>query len=473
MDRLIPLRMAVLGVMLTLVLAVFAAWGTWRGALGTLTGERPVGRFEQTSLAVAQFPALVQQAWTQTMDSLTGREAYKYLSVPRPVSDLSGFTPIPSAPGVPPTGLVMHGDTSQADPGWRLFGGAIMVAGKPTNAVALVSPAFKVTRIWNVNEKGAQLSDAARQERKIIHGMALLPGGSLIVSMDDGSSIQRIDACGNRVWLQPGLYNHVVSYNPDDSSVWSILHGASDVPQTPVNTAAPSTAFVQLDAATGKIRQTITLRQIMDANPDLTVFDIPRFDHNMVRTNASGFHGHWLIDAFHFNDVEPLTEAKAAAFPQFAPGDLLISSRTLNTLFVIDPATLHIKWLRTGATLRQHDPDWGANGTITVFDNRLGRGASQIVSIDPKTDARKVVLDGSTIGFYSRIRGKHMRSARGDLMVASPQQGRAFEIGPDGNLLMDYYDLGPKGEGLNLALTQFTWAPPDTFNQQELSCANP
>ena len=178
-----------------------------------------------------------------------------------------------------------------------------------------------------------------------------------------------------------------------------------------------------------------------------------------------------MYDPFHFNDVEPLTAAMASAFPQFAAGDLLISSRTLNALFVLDPKTLHIKWYVVGATLGQHDPDWEPDGTISVFNNRIDRGSSQIVSIDPKTGARTVLLDGAKIGFYSRIRGRHMHSASGNLVIASPQQGESFEVNPAGKVVMQYADMGPAGTNLNLTMTELTWLPPDTFTKGDVTCA--
>jgi hypothetical protein len=231
------------------------------------------------------------------------------------------------------------------------------------------------------------------------------------------------------------------------------------------------TGFVQLDAETGHIIRQFTVSQIMNANPRITFFDIPRADPNRVRTDAKGALGAWMVSPFHFNDVTPLTTAMAAAFPQFTPGDLLISSRTLNALFVLDPKTLHIKWYVVGATLRQHDADWEPDGTISVFDNRMGLGSSQIVSINPKTMTRKVVLDGAKMGFYSRIRGHHMYSHSGDLIIASPQQGLGFEVSPAGDVLMQYNNSGPAGTDLNLALMEFTWLPPGTFTQGKETCA--
>ena len=219
------------------------------------------GFIETTALRFAAFPVLVQESWTEAMDRITGREEYKYLSVPRPKLDYASFRPIASVAGVPQTGLVMRGNVSAVDRGWRLFAGAILVDSKVTNAVVLVDPDFHVRHVWRVNEKGISASHTASPERKVIHGLALLPDRSIVIAMDDGFSIQRLSHCGRRLWMHEGTYNHAVSYDPDDGTVWTLRYdGSDDVAETAVNEGAPARRVLRGTGCTTRSISTMSNR---------------------------------------------------------------------------------------------------------------------------------------------------------------------------------------------------------------------
>jgi hypothetical protein len=138
----------------------------------------------------------------------------------------------------------------------------------------------------------------------------------------------------------------------------------------------------------------------------------------------------------HVNDVERLTPKVAPAFPMFAAGDLLISVRHLNTVFVADPATWAIKWLMTGPFVGQHDPDFLPNGHILLYDNRVTGltpklGNSRLLEIDPATRAIVWSFEGTgDQTFYAHSRGEQQALPNGNILFVDPYAGRLLEIAP-------------------------------------------
>ena len=58
----------------------------------------------------------------------------------------------------------------------------------------------------------------------------------------------------------------------------------------------------------------------------------------------------WEYEPFHFNDVDVLTDEFSDYFENYKQGDLMISSRSLNSIYIIDPNTLKIKKILFGLT---------------------------------------------------------------------------------------------------------------------------
>ena len=118
-------------------------------------------------------------------------------------------------------------------------------------------------------------------------------------------------------------------------------------------------------------------------------------------------------------------------------GDILVDTRNLQTIFVLDGTTKRVKWAMTGPFFGEHDPDFTRDGTILMFDNRLTGnspqlGYSKVLEIDPVT--RRVVWTYSgtdTDPLYSRLGGRVQRLPNGNTLVGEPQAGRVFELARD------------------------------------------
>jgi hypothetical protein len=388
--------------------------------------------------------------------------------VPRTGADLSGFHPIRARPGIRIQGLMVRADPAALAraSGWRILAGGFTLDGELEHAALALSPELEVVKVWRLGEKDIPGTEPRPPTLKFVHGIAVLQDGSVVFGFDNGVSLQRIDACGKRLWAVPGAYDHVVSLDDGERSLWT-LHDSEEI--------------VKMSTADGAIVKRISMADIAAANPTIDILEIRQEDWHRGNDNSRKKPDKWLDDPFHLNDVEPLPAAIAGAFKGFQAGDLLVSARSLNLIFVLDPETLKVRWWHSGSWRRQHDADWQPTGEITVYDNRMNRDYSRIVSIVPGSSEVAVVFDGKANDFYSRIRGKHQVTGAGTVLITSSQQGRVFEVERDGHVVFEMINTRP-GSGraspdaapaFNYPLSEAIWLPSDTSLFKEgVPCAN-
>ncbi|MEO1105315.1 MAG: arylsulfotransferase family protein, partial [Pseudomonadota bacterium] len=371
----------------------------------------------------------------------------RYLQVKSFEPDRADIAPVPAAPHLALRGLAMRGDPSAVPRGWRILVGTFDWEGSFSHGAVLISPEFEAIHFWPLDETDIGEAKAGPAHRRVPHGFALLPDAAAVVAFDGGMSLQRIGHCGEAQWQIAGAYHHVVTLADDGRHVWSIR---DDV-------------FEEVDVETGEVTRSVDVLDIIAANPQIDILEIRRLHHNDIVNNSRDRDDPFMHDPFHFNDVEPLPHAIADAFPQFKPGDLMVSSRSLNLVMVFDPDSREVKWWRVGAWKRQHDPDWLPSGKIAVFDNQMNREWSRIVEIDPQTFEVDVTVDGERHDFYTRIRGKHQILTGGGHLMVSSQQARAIELGANGEVALEFLNLNGDDKNLGYTLTDYMFVPEAAF----------
>ena len=255
------------------------------------------------------------------------------------------------------------------------------------------------------------------------HDMLLFPDGSAIATFDHGEAMARFDRCGVPMWVQRGRFHHSLD-RAEDGTVWTWRGDGSSVAQYQY--------MVRLNPDTGETLQQIGLVEdlIMKSPAIAAAFSVPPGYELKKSTGPDQ-----VDDLFHPNDVEVLKAGMASRFPAFAAGDLLISLRTTNMVAVVDPVRLEVKWARYGPWIGQHDPDFTADGRISIYNNNTGGTLSSIVSVDPGTNDTRL-LDAKA-GFYTAFMGKHTILPDHSIQVVVPGEGRVLEFDRDGNLLLE------------------------------------
>lgn len=149
-------------------------------------------------------------------------------------------------------------------------------------------------------------------------------------------------------------------------------------------------------------------------------------------------------DVFHTNSIFTLPPN-----PHFATGDILVSQRETDLVFVIERATGNIVW-STQSTIAQHHPTMvGSN--ILLLDNGgdsgyplVSRAWSRVIEIDPATKAEVWAWDAQIGGlapavtFFGEFLGSAQRLPNGNTLVTEGPWGRAFELTPAGQIVWEY-----------------------------------
>ena len=301
-----------------------------------------------------------------------------------------------------------------------------------------------------------------------IHGASLLPDGTVVMNFD-GAGMVKIDRCSRLVWSVPLEAHHAVDVAPNGEILVPGRHQLNQVgPELPGVRVAEE-GFVWDDT-------------VVRLAPDGTVLaETPLLEPLIANGHAAELYANALSnpalpehdDPLHLNEIEVLREDMAAAFPQFAAGDLLVSMRNINAIAVLDGKTLAVKWWRTGPFLRQHDPDFLPNGHILVFDNRMGGrqrrfGQSRVLEIDPKDPVTTELVWSFTgseeLPFYTDHRGKLQALPNGNILVAESLAGRVFEIARKaGDTKLVWEWVNGVGEGLVGYVTQADASRPTSW----------
>lgn len=274
-----------------------------------------------------------------------------------------------------------------------------------------------------------------------VHGIQIHPNGDVVLNFEYFGTV-RLSRCGEVVFRIDHPTHHSLEL-AEGGGYW--IPGRRSLPEGDT-TYYPFVGPARVDLILkvdehGKIVSEVAIPKIFE-NSGLT--------HILTASGETfgPFHM-WDEEIVHVNKITELTADLAPAFPQFAVGDLLVSMRTYNLLMVVDPGTWRIKWHQTGPYIRQHDPSFTADGTITLFNNNTYgepplenagefRG-SNVMQVDPKT-GETAVLYGAREDqpLLSVIRSQVKPLPNGGLLIVEFGGGRVLEVDAQGKTVWEY-----------------------------------
>jgi hypothetical protein len=152
-------------------------------------------------------------------------------------------------------------------------------------------------------------------------------------------------------------------------------------------------------------------------------------------------------DPTHFNSIHELPPNRwfESGDERFRPGNILVSARHLNTVFIIDKRSSEVVWQYSKDLDYQHEASMvpeglpGA-GRILLFNNghrsRNGYRRSLVQAIDPISG--EVEWEFGSRFFFSSIAGTVQKLPGTNYVIASSHGGRIFEITPAGEIVWEW-----------------------------------
>lgn len=308
-------------------------------------------------------------------------------------------------------------------------------------AVRLIDFEGEVVHQWSFEPEAVFQDTVSRRPLGLdeldFQGSHLFPNGDVLVNVEYAGTV-RMDACGEILWRLPVGSHHSIEQT-DDGSFWipgvtrTEREGSSGYPNGFPGVSGPVYQDKLLQVSPdGEVLRTLNVVDLLYDNG---------LERHIFKSGVSG-----ESELTHVNDVQPLPDSLADEYPLFDAGDLAVSLRKLDLLFVLDPDSRRVRWHGSHHFIHQHDPDFIGNGWIGVFDNNqdgTGRGdvlgGSRIVAIQPHTgEFRTLFPTKKSEPFYTRVRGKWQRLANGNLLLTESQAGRIVEVAPDGRTVWDW-----------------------------------
>lgn len=270
-----------------------------------------------------------------------------------------------------------------------------------------------------------------------------------ILALFDYLGIVKLDPSSNLVWANPIRSHHDLEVMPD-GDIYVLTAEARLIPQ--VNESEPvQEDFVVVLGPDGREKKRISVLKSFENSFTGDVWQ--------KTLGSSG-------DVYHTNSLDVLDGRIAHVVPEFKRGNLLVYLLNVKTIAVIDPELERVVWVRTAGTERlgRHDPKILPNGHMMLFHNFGPGSESRVIEIDLGLNSTRWEYSGGREDpFYSSSCGTAQRLPNGNTLVTESDNGRAFEVTPDKQVVWQFispHRAGPEEEFI-ATLFDLVRIPPD------------
>jgi hypothetical protein len=313
------------------------------------------------------------------------------------------------------------------------FGGVgPRIRGKPIHEAKLWDLQGKVVHSW-------EAAPRTGKNKKSGWAIARLDDEGYLYVIFADTSLVKLDWEGKVVWELEQTFHHDFNFD-NDGNIVAINEQRRLVPRlggdkgSEVRILDHGIAFVTRD---GEVKRQIWLYDAMKDDPVFTEELARRIEQKEKKDDDADLTAIGGLDIFHANSIQVLPRDVDGLGKK---GDLLTSSRHLDTIAVLDRKTGQVVWSWGAEDLQhQHDPTITPDGQIVVFDNGTKRKRSRVLVVDPKTKQIVRTFDGGQDRFFSAGRGLAQALPNGNLLVFISNQARVIEIMPDDEIVWEFY----------------------------------
>jgi hypothetical protein len=376
--------------------------------LHVVPGKKDPGEIGYVVLQIASYPKYVKQALIQ-LGMLRG-------SINKPASEMTDTPPqlvrnqFQDVDGFKIKGIVQAG--AKSDNGFLLLS-----IWDNTRLQAVVN-LIRIRDQKLIYEWIPEIRIDEKLHKRLVHPFLLDDGGLLFKS--EMSPLERIDICGNNIWINEEYAFHHAIEQDHEGNFWVSGRNKNNSQKGHNDWFDYWEEFIIKVTPDGRIAYIEEAAELLEAN---------------------GYRGLFLgvgplnRDALHLNDIQPALFSG----PYWERDDILVSLRERSTVFLFRPSTKKIIWLKTGPWLHQHDVDFLGESKVVVFGNDMIKINGRFELIDRHNHV--YVSDLST-GLVSRPYSDMLRQhsvgtnaeglqkvlSNGDVFVEETLRGRLLRI---------------------------------------------
>lgn len=273
-----------------------------------------------------------------------------------------------------------------------------------------------------------------------IHGAVVMENGDLVFNFEY-IGLLRLSACGDVVWRLARQTHHSV-HAADDGTLWVSARTYHEAPvdELPQHVPPIFEEFALQVGPDGRVLKEISINKLLQENGLWGALLLRDEDPNHGSSSVTG-------DILHLNDVEVFPNDLESGF--FVQGDVMVSLRNINTVVIFGQDDRKVRKLLFGEFLRQHDPDFIDEDTISVFDNnnRFQENAKEggrLVRLGVD-GMRELIPTPGPAAFFTDILGKHQQIEDGGVLYSESRKGRAIEIDANGEVVWEYLNYVEPG----------------------------